>query len=84
MTKTKRIISCSLEHMSACPWPNNSAHTSTFTEVSVSSLLELALPHPGHFTEIQESGFKENWTLRQRKTLFFPPQGDKMAHLLKY
>ena len=40
-------------------------------------------PMAGHFTEIQEFGFKEDRTLRQRKILFFPLQGDKMSHLLK-
>lgn len=40
-------------------------------------------PMAGHFIEIQEFGLKEDWTLRQRKILFFPLQGDKISHLLK-
>lgn len=46
-------------------------------------LLELALPHCSHFMLIRESGLREDGTLRQRKILFFPLQGDKVAHLLK-
>ena len=59
-------------------------HISLFKEeVQDLFLLELALPHPDHFIEIQEFGLKEDWTLRQWKILFFLLQGDKMAHLLK-
>jgi hypothetical protein len=66
------------------PGPITQLYTSPFREgLQDLVLLELALPHYGHFTKIQEFGLKENWTLRQRKILFFPLQGDKMAHLLK-